>query len=354
MTETSGEIVKWYALCASLGYIAETVILPMEDASTSAVLYALQTLAFRYGTRLSVVQSDKGSNFNPLANTDFTGKQTRKDPEGLLCDFETKLTDVERNIFNKYCQWSTSAVSHSDSQGRAETIVKLTKRALGYIRLFTKRSSATRQDRALILESVNHLLNTRPISLGTTPSGNIRLISVNDIRHAYTQYAPLMDTMGVFSGRPHFAEVIDDLENLSLALRQEMFPSMLRFLFKAPQHRDQTKFSKRSTPAKQIKVGDILFCKKDFLESHNVSTSLLKVVDKSPNGNQLECHKPVPANEYGHRRPVTVSRSARECFYLVATQDKGVLTPVPDLHLLDITELSNIQKIHIGSVFEQK
>ena len=198
------------------------------------------------------------------------------------------------------------------------------------------------------------MLNTRPISLGTTPSGNIRLISVNDIRHAYTQYAPLMDTMGVFSGRPHFAEVIDDLENLSLALRQEMFPSMLRFLFKAPQHRDQTKFSKRSTPAKQIKVGDILFCKKDFLESHNVSTSLLKVVDKSPNGNQLECHKPVPANEYGHRRPVTVSRSARECFYLVANHDNGVLTPVPDLHLLDITELSNIQKIHIGSVFEQK
>ena len=133
-----------------------------------------------------------------------------------------------------------------------------------------------------------------------------------------------------------------------------MFPSMLRFLFKAPQHRDQTKFSKRSTPAKQIKVGDILFCKKDFLESHNVSPSLLKVVDKSPNGNQLECHKPVPANEYGHRRPVTVSRSARECFYLVANHDNGVLTPVPDLHLLDITELSNIQKIHIGQVFEQK
>ena len=93
---------------------------------------------------------------------------------------------------------------------------------------------------------------------------------------------------------------------------------------------------------------------KDFLETHNVSCSLLKVIDKSPNGNQLECQKPVPANEYGHRKPVTVSRSARECFYLVATQDKGVLTPVPDLHLLDITELSNIQKIHIGSVFEQK
>ena len=354
MQDSNGEIVKWYALVAALGYIAETVILPMEEASTSAVLYALQILAFRYGTRLSVVQSDKGSNFTALSNTDFTGKRTQKDPASLLCDFEQKLTDVERNILNKYCQWSTSAVSHSDSQGRAETIVKLTKRALGYIRLFTKRTSCTHQDRTLVLESVNHLLNTRPISLGTTPKGDIRLVSVNDIRHSYTQYAPLMDSMGVFTGRPHFAEVIDDLENMSLTLRQELFPSMLRFLFRSPQHRDLTKFRKRSTPTKQIKVGDILFCQKDFLESHNVSTSLLKVVDKNAEGNQLECQKPVSANQFGYRKPVVVSRSARECFYLVATQEQGVLTPAPDLQLLNIEQLSNIQKIHIGQVFEQK
>ena len=353
MVDTDGSTVKWYGLVASLGYLAESIVLPMEEASTEAVLYALQILSFRFGTRLHVIQTDKGSNFTGLSNLDFTGKRTQLEPTNVLCDFPNKLTDVERSILDKYCKWTTSSVAHSESQGRAETVVKLTKRALGYIRFFGKKTSATRQDRSLLLESFNHLLNTRPITLGKTPHGDIRMVSINDVRHAYSQYTPLMDTMGVFSGRPHFAEVINDLETMSLNLRQQMLPAVLRFLFRSPQHRDLTKFNKRSTPTSKIRVGDILFCKKDFLETHNVSTSLLRVLDKNKEGTQLKCHKPLPAHQIGHRRPVVVDRTSRECFYLIATEKDGELSPAPDLQLLDIEQLGNVQKLHIGQVFEQ-
>ena len=87
----------------------------------------------------------------------------------------------------------------------------------------------------------------------------------------------LEGSTGAFTGRAQFKDVIDDLEDMSFKLRQQLFPAMLGFLYKSKQDRDVKKFAKHSTPASQIKEGNIVLCRKDYLQSHEVSTSLLRV-----------------------------------------------------------------------------
>ena len=110
-----------------------------------------------------------------------------------------------------------------------------------------------------MLESLMYLLNSRPVSLSRTKTGQIRLISINDIKFAYTQFSALQGETGMFAGKPQYKDFIEHMECLTLSLRKEIFPTVLEFLYNKQTFRDRKKFSKRSTPASKLKPGDLVF-----------------------------------------------------------------------------------------------
>ena len=87
-----------------------------------------------------------------------------------------------------------------------------------------------------------YLLNSRPVSINHTKTGQIRLISINDIKFAYTQYTALQGESGMFTGKAQYRDFIEDMEGLTLSLRKEIFPTILEFLYNKQTFRDKKSF----------------------------------------------------------------------------------------------------------------